>query len=317
MRRHNAYALKVVAAALAMCVLHACTTLRSIEPVIAPPAQFQLDRVVAVEFLEASEVGQRCAERGATFFGLPGFNSGACGDRDLITMPNPCDANIGEYAAALCAYAEQQQSRNTQRRLFGAGFNTPAPKVRTHFSNLRALRIAATWPSTPAPQRKPKLTIEFVHPDLARARCAARGLEARDTSSTVLVTCGNEGAVIATNPCLSNERGWFTATACHELAHANGWAADHHGGSYLAQKSFVKPKLSQDDILPAEMVLAALQAKSAARQGASIIGKTPVVKTQRADAAESAIKRVWGMATTLFKTFPRAVAMPTLTLAAF
>lgn len=317
MRFHNAYALKVVTAALAMCVLPGCTTLRSFEPVIAPPTHFQLDRVVAVEFLEASEVGQRCAERGATFFGLPGFNSGACGDRDLITMPDPCDANIGEYAAALCAYVEQRQSRNAQPRLFRAGFNALAPKARSHISNLRALPAAATWPSAPAPQRKSKLTVEFVHPDLALARCAARGLEAHDASSTGLVACGKEGAVIATNPCLSDERSWFAAMACHELAHANGWAPDHHGGSYFAQKSFVKSKLNQDDVLPAAMVLAALQVKSTARQEANIIGEAPVAKTQPAYVAESAIRRVWNMTTTLFKTLPRAVAMPTLTLAAF
>lgn len=317
MRRHNAYALKIVAAALAMCVLPACTTLRSIEPVIAPPTQFQLDRVVAVEFLDASKVGQRCAERGATFFGLPGFNSGACGNRDLITMPNPCDTNIGGYAAALCAYVEQRQSRDTQPHLFNAGLNKLSSKAKSHISDLRALRAAATWPAPPASQRKSDLTIEFVHPDLALASCISRGLEVYDVSPSGPITCGNNNVLLAANPCLSNDQSWYAATACHELAHANGWAADHHDGSYFAQKSFVKPKLSQDDILPAEMVLTALQAKSATRQNANTIGEPPVVKAQPAYVAESAVRRAWNVATTFFRTLPQAIAMPTLTLAAF
>ena len=49
MRSRQAYALKVAAAILTLLVLPACTSLRAIEPVIAPPAQFQLDRVVAVD----------------------------------------------------------------------------------------------------------------------------------------------------------------------------------------------------------------------------------------------------------------------------
>lgn len=79
----------------------------------------------------------------------------------------------------------------------------------------------------------------------------------------------------------------------------------------------MKPKLSQDDILPAEMVLTALQAKSATRQNANAIGEPPVVKAQPAYVAESAVRRVWSVATTFFRTLPQTIAMPTLRLAAF
>lgn len=311
MRSRQAYALKVAAAILALLVLPACTSLRAIEPVIAPPAQFQLDRVVAVEFRDVMTVGQRCAERGANFFGLPGFNSGACGDPELITMPDPCDADIGAYAAALCVYVERQTRPDVRPRFFNAGFNGLTSQLKFTVANLRSL--------TPHSSRaaESELTIAFVHPDLALARCAARGLDVQEASPGGLVVCGNEDSLILTNPCLSNEHSWFTATLCHELAHANGWAADHHGGSYFSQGSFVSANLSEDDILPAELVKAALKAKAANREQADdtaaevvLAEAMPSPRTnseiqepsflQARQAAETAIKRAWTAATALF-----------------
>jgi hypothetical protein len=76
-------------------MLPACSTLRALEPVLAPPSQFQLDRAVAVEFVAERVIAERCAERGA-------FNSGACGSRDLITLPDPCAVRGDGYAQGLC-----------------------------------------------------------------------------------------------------------------------------------------------------------------------------------------------------------------------
>ena len=83
-------------AALAMSLaLPACSTLRTLEPVLAPPSQFQLDRTVAVEFVAEGLIAERCAERGVS-------NSGACGSRELITLPDPCAVRGDGYAQGLC-----------------------------------------------------------------------------------------------------------------------------------------------------------------------------------------------------------------------
>ena len=80
-----------------------CMSLQAIEPIIAPPARFQTDTVATVEFVGPAETGSRCAERGATFIGLPAFNAAACASTTLVTMPNPCTASgAGWYAELLC-----------------------------------------------------------------------------------------------------------------------------------------------------------------------------------------------------------------------
>jgi len=58
------------------------------------------------------------------------------------------------------------------------------------------------------------------------------------------------------------ERGWYSEALCHELAHANGWAANHAGGSYASQPSFVKARLGPEDVLSPEAVRVALLAKA-------------------------------------------------------
>lgn len=182
---------------------------------LAPPTQFQLDRTVAVEFVEADAVAHRCAARGVTFAGLPGFNSSACGSRDLMTLPNPCAVRGDDYAQQLCS----------------------------HFGSREVNRLA----------------IAFVHPDLAPGRCRSLGVYATDMG---VVVCETPDATVAVNPCLYPSQGWYTRIACHELAHANGWTADHAGGRYLAQPSFVKARLTVNDILPPEAVRVALLAKA-------------------------------------------------------
>lgn len=80
-----------------------CVSVQALEPVIIPPAQYRMDNAVPVEFVSPGLVGIRCAQRGVKFLGMPGLNSGACGDGKLITMPNPClTVTAGWYAATLC-----------------------------------------------------------------------------------------------------------------------------------------------------------------------------------------------------------------------
>lgn len=101
--------------------------------------------------------------------------------------------------------------------------------------------------------------ITFVHPDLAPGKCALRGK--RDTSEGTVV-CKTTDRVFAANPCLDRAGERFAALACHELAHSNGWAADHAGGSFLAQPSFVKARLEAGDVLSPEAVRMALLEKA-------------------------------------------------------
>ncbi len=195
----------------------ACSTLRGIEPVLSPPSQFQHDGSVAVEFVESDAVGQRCAQRGVTYLGLPGFNSGACGSRELITMPDPCAMPDDGYARALCA---------------GVG-------------------------------RRERVAIKFVHPDLAVEHCRSRNADKRRTGAVV---CAVASSLVVVNPCVADTRGWYAETLCHELAHVNGWAANHAGGAYARQPSFVKAQLAAEDLLSPEAVRVALLAKAEKRQ---------------------------------------------------
>jgi len=202
---------RLVGLLCAVAALTGCSTLRMIEPVLSPPTQFQLDRVILVEFVGGDAVGQRCAERGVTYLGLPGFNSGSCGSSKLITMPDPCAAHDDAYARDICA---------------GIG-------------GLRSRQV----------------TIAFVHPDLAEGRCRLR-------NEPAAVVCTRSPELTAVNPCLTAERGWYSDVLCHELAHANGWAANHAGGSYVSQPSFVKLRLGPEDVLSPEAVRVALLAKA-------------------------------------------------------
>lgn len=185
----------------ALALAGACSTLQTLEPVLAPPSQFQLDRTTRVEFVAANRIGARCAERGVA-------HAGACGSRELITLPDPCGVRGDAYAAGLC------------------GANGARP-----------------------------VTIVFAHPDLAAGRCAP-GERGR------VMVCRTAERVVAVNPCLYPDRGWYADLACHELAHANGWTGDHAGGSLVRQPSFVKARLKPGDVLSPEAVRIALLAKA-------------------------------------------------------
>ncbi|MEM9422698.1 MAG: hypothetical protein AAF986_09370 [Pseudomonadota bacterium] len=80
-----------------------CANLAAVEPIMYPPKELRTDTVGTVEFVHPAKVNLRCAERGATFLGLPSFNSGACADTEVMTIPNPCYViNGGWYARLLC-----------------------------------------------------------------------------------------------------------------------------------------------------------------------------------------------------------------------
>lgn len=59
------------------------------------------------------------------------------------------------------------------------------------------------------------------------AACEAVGLE--QTESTITKGCSVSGGrnygIIVSNPC--KEKGSYAKLLCHELAHMNGWPADH------------------------------------------------------------------------------------------
>ena len=91
--------------AVAAClILAACGETQGIEPILSPPGVYQQGTKVSVEFVHPARVGLRCAERGAKFLGLPAINSGACADRHLMTLPNPCYSTQtgGWYARLVC-----------------------------------------------------------------------------------------------------------------------------------------------------------------------------------------------------------------------
>ncbi len=91
------------AVAAAALFLPGCMSFAPLEPVISPPGIYQRDNRVMVEFVHPTMVGVRCAERGVRFLGMPGVNSGACADTQLITMANPClTITAGWYAEVLC-----------------------------------------------------------------------------------------------------------------------------------------------------------------------------------------------------------------------
>lgn len=93
----------LIGALTAVWLLGGCSVLQSLEPVMEAPVVYQGDAAVKVEFIHPDLVGLRCAERGVTFFGLPGLNSMACADPALVSVANPCFVvNGGWYAKALC-----------------------------------------------------------------------------------------------------------------------------------------------------------------------------------------------------------------------
>lgn len=203
-----------------------CVSIQAIEPVIAPPSQFQTDTAIAVEFLPAIQVGLRCAERGAKFLGLPGVNSGACADLFLITMLDPCATlTAGAYAESLCMAHK-------------AAFVTPSQQI----SEARVYQILDTSSGPPAtrPNTQPgkAIRVNFVDADLLVGFCQEQGLRAAGEYGATY--CASRGKITAANPCSAANQSWYTRTLCHELAHANGWPPDHPGHVHSASLPFAR-----------------------------------------------------------------------------
>lgn len=97
------YNRKSLLTVLALIACAGCANMAAIEPIKAPPKEMRFDTSVEVEFVHPAKVGVRCANRGASYFGLPSINAGACSDTVLMTVPNPCYViGGGWYASLLC-----------------------------------------------------------------------------------------------------------------------------------------------------------------------------------------------------------------------
>lgn len=219
---------KLIMGASALLALPGCVTLQAIEPVMQPPRQFTADVTVPVEFAVPGTIGFRCAERGATFLGLPGITSGACADRTLVTMLDPCmTLTAGPYAQTLCEGLKQHriEAMPAQNMIeFRAAQPVPG-LVKASFSNSSKLAVPVQ-PATRELSAWDNVIVEFVDAGDVEMRCAERGAKLAASDAAVL-SCADRLMLTVVNPCTSKEQGWYTRTLCHELAHVNGWPADH------------------------------------------------------------------------------------------
>lgn len=206
-------------------MLSGCISILAIEPVTAPPDYFLSDTSVAVEFLNPTQIGIRCAERGAKFFGLPGINSSACADTRLITVVDPCmTITAGEYAHSLCS------ARNTNAAPRSAQ-SRPA-QGETHLANPQRISLKQEPFAAVAPKHAETVwRLEFVNPSLLETRCGARDLTLSGSPDGNQY-CVAERTITLANPCHSPQQGWYERALCHELGHANGWPADHSMTAY-------------------------------------------------------------------------------------
>jgi hypothetical protein len=199
----------------ASCLVGAgCTTIQAIEPILAPPQQFRFDTTTNVEFVSPLAIGFRCAERGAKFIGLPAFNAVACADTQLITMIDPClTLTAGRYARDLCA-----------------SLSSPPPRAS---DSMHAMHVAySAEPGLDLPSRASLSTPEARQVTFASAenlylRCNASAGDRSDS----LHACITGGIIVIGNPCDASHDGWYERTLCHELAHVNGWSANHADGA--------------------------------------------------------------------------------------
>lgn len=236
--------------AVLVAVLSGCVSIAPIEPIKNPPLNFRADTSVAVEFLAPTSVGFRCAERGTELFGIPTFHSMACGNGKLITMPDPCKTiTAGSYAALMCEgsrvserpYQDKFQPANGP--LVHVGFSGDALEL----NERRAPRVEAPKAST--------FLIDFVHPASVAANCVRRGLRLSQPESGTGAFCSDGKVMTAPNPCLASDASWYSRTLCHEMAHANGWASDHPGGSFRSDKS---RGINPENVPPPRTIFASL-----------------------------------------------------------
>ena len=278
-----------------LALLPGCITVQAIEPVLSPPPVYQIDVSVPVEFVSPPLVGFRCAERGAKFLGMPGLNSGACADQNLVTMPDPClTFTSGWYGEVLCREITPARAarRAGEQAIIEAGLSqspgdladptaasvdaapslAPQDETPARAGLYRtSLSLAGTAPSRsearapmPVPSPRPdlgttRLQVEFIAPQRVAYRCAERG--AKFNPGSDFGACRDETLVTMPNPCLTITAGWYARTLCHELAHANGWAANHAGGTLRTQKPILMARDSPQAIAHRE----AMEAKALPR----------------------------------------------------
>lgn len=269
---------KALAVAVGAFSLSGCLTIQAIEPVIDAPEQFRSDVTVAVEFAVPGAIGFRCAERGATFLGLPGLNSGACSDRTLITMLDPCyTLTAGPYATVLCDGLKQQRADAALEKSLPVVTMaaTPSPFLVPVAYAPKTERPAVRKPAATSPGQWSSLVVEFVRPDSVEERCAERGAKIFEADAAMMA-CADRMLLTIANPCGLNASSWYIRTLCHEIGHANGWAPDHHAGP----APIVLKAASES---PQAIALAALQTPSA-----PVIAETPVLLVEPTDAVEFA-----------------------------
>jgi hypothetical protein len=227
-----------------------CVSIQAIEPVIPPPLAYHSDVTVGVEFMLAGQVGLRCAERGVKFLGLPGINSAACADANLVTMLDPCvTISAGAYAESMCAARSMLSSLSGPPQ-----FPRPA--------GLLSVSLKPGDPHTDAPPEDSAVPhggavrFSFVSPDLLVQRCRKQDLQLSGERDSPY--CVGAGMITLGNPCRTSRPGWYERTLCHELAHVNGWPADHRSGSF----NDALPRASQS---PEAIAFAARKATEAER----------------------------------------------------
>lgn len=225
--------------------LTGCVSVAPLEPIKNPPTYFRSDNAVDVEFLSPAVVGVRCAERGTAFYGMPVFHAMACGNGKLITMPDPCSTFTGgAYAALAC------DARNEAKSLS----ETISPFL-IEASFTFGKKAAREFAEAPASEGR-AIKVEFVHPASVGQRCFQLGARVVDGEEEGLRMCAGLDRIVLPNPCMQLEGGWYSRTLCHEMAHANGWAMDHPGGSFLSDKlAGVDPA----DVPPPRAIMASLK----------------------------------------------------------
>lgn len=217
-------------------LLGGCVTFQPMEIVLSPPSNYQLDVATKVEFAHPTMVGMRCAERGAKFLGLPGINSGACSDENLMTMPDPCQTFTGgPYAGYLCRELDTLTVRNETSK----ADSQPAPATS---SAMQATRIgykpSPVKPVAAAAKTSAGVTaspVEFVKPGQLAYRCAERGAKLMRDPTGNWGSCSDGVMLTVANPCYVDFDGWYARMLCHEMGHTNGWAANHSGGTLHRQ----------------------------------------------------------------------------------
>lgn len=168
-------------------LLASCVAGPASGPIQTPPAHFQSNATVLVEFLPQSQVGRTCANRGAKVFGVSAYFALACANWRLITIGDPCERATGDpYSADVCTAVLERQ-----------------------------IDAKATLDDAPA-----RVRVSFVSQSQLIQGCSAHRL------SSAGYACVRPDTVLARNPCRV-QGSWYARLLCHELGHVNHWPANH------------------------------------------------------------------------------------------